>query len=150
VTVRGGEAAFLLAAVRGRTLVLTASDVRAFQLAKAAVRAGIELLLREAGARAEDVDTVFLAGAFGGGLDAWNAASAGLFPAAFAGRTARAGNASLAAAARAAAEEGFVKRVARFARRLAVVDLAGHREFPSWFLRAMEFPRGASAERRPS
>lgn len=137
---RGGEAAFLIARAAGRVLALTASDVRRFQLAKGAIRAGIETLLAEGRAAPESLERVFLAGAFGHGLDAGSAAATGLVPPAFLGKLARAGNAALAAACLAAADPDYALRAARFARRMKVVELAGHREFPSRFLSFMAFP----------
>ena len=47
---------------------LTQSDVRALQVAKAAIRAGISVLLKRAGITEADVDKVFVAGAFGSHL----------------------------------------------------------------------------------
>ncbi len=48
-----------------KDLVFTQGDIRALQLAKAAIRSGIRTLLCEAGCSAEDVDRVYLAGGFG-------------------------------------------------------------------------------------
>ena len=58
----------------------TQHDVRAVQLAKAAIRAGIELLLRERGVAEDDVALVIIAGAFGSYIDVGNAIAIGLLP----------------------------------------------------------------------
>ena len=47
----------------GRAIVIGQGDVRAVQLGKAALRAGIEMLLKER--RVERVDRILLAGTFG-------------------------------------------------------------------------------------
>jgi uncharacterized 2Fe-2S/4Fe-4S cluster protein (DUF4445 family) len=80
----GKEIEFLLvpAGERGalRDLVITRQDVNEIQLAKAAIRAGIEVLLGEAGLVAEQVMRVVVAGAFGTYLDVGSALAVGMFP----------------------------------------------------------------------
>jgi uncharacterized 2Fe-2S/4Fe-4S cluster protein (DUF4445 family) len=46
-------------------VILTQSDVRELQLAKAAISAGLQLLLQQWGAQPYDLDRIYLAGAFG-------------------------------------------------------------------------------------
>ena len=55
-------------------------DVREIQLAKAAVRAGIETLIHEYGIDSEEIDTIYIAGGFGYTLNVQNACRMGLFP----------------------------------------------------------------------
>ena len=64
----------------GRDIALTRHDVSEIQLAKAAIRAGIELLVAAAGARTEAVDEVVIAGAFGTYLDLGSAIAVGMLP----------------------------------------------------------------------
>jgi len=59
---------------------ITAGDIRKLQLAKAAIAAGIEVLLHFAGISIEDVKTLALAGGFGSYMDTRSAARIGLFP----------------------------------------------------------------------
>ncbi len=70
-------------------------DVRALQMAKAAVRAGVEVLLQKAGIRGSQVDQVYLAGGFGYFLDVESAFTIGLMPEAFRGKVIAAGNTAL-------------------------------------------------------
>jgi uncharacterized 2Fe-2S/4Fe-4S cluster protein (DUF4445 family) len=63
-----------------RDIIITRKDVHEIQLAKGAIRAGIEILLFEAGLKAEDVDTWVIAGAFGTYLDLGSALRIGMFP----------------------------------------------------------------------
>ena len=56
-------------------------DVRAVQLAKAAIRTGIELLLRDARLAERDIERVIIAGAFGAYIDVKSGLAVGLFPA---------------------------------------------------------------------
>lgn len=79
---------------------VTQEAVRAIQLAKGAVRAGIEILAKQAGIGFEDIDKVVLAGGFGYYLDPEAAAGIGLLPPELAGKTVTGGNTALAGALR--------------------------------------------------
>ena len=122
-------------------LALTQQDVRDIQLAVAAVRSGIRLMLREFRLEAADLDRVFVAGAFGNSLDIGHAAALGLLPDLHAGKTVFIGNASLAGArlllisrpARAAAEA--------LAARISHVSLATRPDFQDEFVRDLTFDR---------
>ena len=57
------------------------NDVTEIQLAKAAMRAGEEILLKKAGITAEDVDKAFIAGSFGTYLDVQRGSTSACSPA---------------------------------------------------------------------
>jgi uncharacterized 2Fe-2S/4Fe-4S cluster protein (DUF4445 family) len=59
---------------------ITQPDIRELQLAKGAIATGVKLLLRRLEADAEDVDRIYLAGAFGNYIDRLNAGRIGLLP----------------------------------------------------------------------
>lgn len=82
----------------GEPIVFTQGDVRALQLAKGAIRAGIETLLATAGVRAQEVSQICLAGGFGVRMDEHAAIHIGLLPEAFRGRIRPVGNSSLSGA----------------------------------------------------
>ena len=63
-----------------RDIVITQQDVREVQLAKAAIRAGMQLLLEATGHSEKDVDRVIIAGAFGNYIDVASAVTIGMFP----------------------------------------------------------------------
>jgi len=72
---------FLLAAPDpDAPIVLTQRDVRELQLAKAAIRTGIDLLLENAGLSVDDLDEFCIAGGFGSYIDKANAMHLGLIP----------------------------------------------------------------------
>ncbi len=125
-------------------LVLTQEDIRKLQLAKGAVRSGIDILMAEAGAKPGDLECVILSGAFGSGLNPQSAVQIGLIPQSrvqLAGNTALAG-AEMMAASKAAQQEG--ERIARVARHIA---LAGRPDYFEHFLQALNF---ADAQMRRS
>ena len=64
----------------GRDIAISRKDVNEIQLAKAAIRSGIEALLKEAGIPAEAIDLFLIAGAFGTYLDIGSAIRIGMFP----------------------------------------------------------------------
>ncbi|MDR2568703.1 MAG: ASKHA domain-containing protein [Oscillospiraceae bacterium] len=59
---------------------ITAGDIRQLQLAKAAIAAGIEVLIHFAGVSVNDIKLLALAGGFGSYMDLESAARIGLFP----------------------------------------------------------------------
>lgn len=75
---------------------LSNKDIRDLQMAKAAVRAGIEILWRQMGET--QIGSIYLAGGFGYYLDVEAAFSIGLLPEHMRGRTTAVGNTSLAGA----------------------------------------------------
>jgi len=73
---REGKPAFLIT----EGVYLSQRDVRQVQLAKGAIRAGVEFLLRHAGIGAADLDKILIAGSFGFHLTAASLTSIGLLP----------------------------------------------------------------------
>lgn len=64
----------------GRDVVITQEDVNEIQLAKGAIRAGLDVLLQVTDTNADDVAEVIVAGAFGSFLNIESALDTGLFP----------------------------------------------------------------------
>lgn len=81
-----------------RRLSFTQKDIREFQLAKAAVRAGIEILLKRFGVTYKQIDAIYLAGGFGYKIDIEKAMLIGLLPEEFYEKIQAVGNSSLAGA----------------------------------------------------
>jgi len=78
------QAEFVLApasiSAHGRDIIITRKDINEIQLAKAAIRAGIEILLKEAGIDFSELDEFIVAGAFGTYLDIKSTIRTGMFP----------------------------------------------------------------------
>ncbi len=83
----------------GTGVLLTQADIRAIQLAKSAIAAGMLALLNAAGLQPEQVDKLFLAGGFGNCIDVESASAIGLIPAQLASVAVPIGNAAGAGAA---------------------------------------------------
>lgn len=63
-----------------RPISITQGDIRELQLAKAAIRTGIQILLESAGLVDDNIDRVIIAGAFGTYIDVESAIAAGMLP----------------------------------------------------------------------
>lgn len=79
-------------------VVLTQKDIREMQLAKSAVRAGLETLIKKAGLSYADINTVYLAGGFGQYINIDSAVTIGLLPAQLKEKIKVVGNTALAGA----------------------------------------------------
>lgn len=79
-------------------VMIRQEDIRGLQIAKAAVFAGIRLLLKEYGIAREEVEQIYLAGGFGYKLDVDAACEIGLIPVSMKERTIAVGNTALAGA----------------------------------------------------
>ena len=121
-------------------VVISQKDIRELQLGKGAVAAGITVLLREMNITAEEVDRLFLAGAFGNYMDVRHAVMLGLFPGISVEKVEAVGNAAayggrlalLSREKRAAAEE--------LAEKTEHIELSTSAAFYDIFMREMNFP----------
>lgn len=141
--VRDGQAEFVLvpaaATAVGRDVAVTRRDVNEIQLAKGAIRAGLEVLLAEAGIRAESIELFVVAGAFGTYLDLDSACRIGMFPDLPRERFRQVGNAAGTGARHLLLSARLRETAAGLARRVEYVELAGHPAFTALYARALIF-----------
>lgn len=123
----------------GEPIVFTQQDVREIQLAKAAVRAGIEVLLRRFGIGCAEIDTVYLAGGFGFKIDTEKAISIGLLPEGFRGKIRVAGNTSLQGARACLFDGGTLAKAQALAHKAEEISLGGDAFFNQCYMDAMCF-----------
>ncbi len=123
----------------GRDIVITRDDVNEIQLAKAAIRAGIDVLLQEAGAGPEELEEIAVAGAFGSYLDLRSAVRLGLLPDVPLARFRQVGNAAGAGARQMLVDPDSRSEAQAIARRVEYVELAAHPAFHRRFVTAMGF-----------
>ncbi|HXG27087.1 MAG TPA: ASKHA domain-containing protein [Candidatus Binatia bacterium] len=119
-------------------IVITQNDVRAIQLAKAALYAGARLLMDHLGV--ERVDRVKLAGAFGSQIDPLHAMVLGLVPDAPLDRVAAAGNAAGTGALIALLSREARREIERVVRTVEKVETAVEPRFQEHFVEAMAIP----------
>ena len=123
---------------------LTQKDVRQVQLAKAAIRAGLESLLDRAGITEREVHRVLVAGSFGYHLRAASLTGTGLLPSALAAKMETAGNTSKAGAATLLTHAPSRLELETVARTVRGIDLADDPAFGKRFVDHMAFT-GAQA-----
>ena len=127
-------------ASEGRRLriAITQNDVRAIQLAKAALYAGARLLMDHAGI--DTVDEVRLAGAFGSQIDPFHAMVLGLIPDAPLAHVKAAGNAAGTGALIALLSAAARREIEGVVRRVEKIETAVEPRFQEHFVEAMAFP----------
>ncbi len=140
---REGERELLLdAGDGGLPIVFTQNDVRAIQLAKAAVRTGIDMLLKAAGVHEDEIERYVVAGAFGKFLDLEAAARIGLLPAVSSSRIVQVGNAAGAGVRRMLVCLSARRLACQLARRSHYLNLAAQPGFAAHFARRSLFSSG--------
>jgi uncharacterized 2Fe-2S/4Fe-4S cluster protein (DUF4445 family) len=122
----------------GRAIALTQKDVRAVQLAKGALRTGIELLCREM--HMDLPRKILLAGAFGNYINPRDALTIGMFPGLAPEDIKGVGNAAGAGAILTLFDERFAHKAAEISRTTRVLDLSAHPDFQETFINALSFP----------
>lgn len=143
VRIRDKQPEFVLADERetqGTAIVFNQRDVRAVQLAKGAIRAGIQVLLDDAGVREEQIDQVIIAGAFGNYIDLASAVAIGMLPGLPLDRFAQVGNAAGIGAKLALVSYPHRATAQGIAASSQYIELAGSVRFNRAFMRAMSFP----------
>ena len=120
-------------------VTLTQKDVREVQLAKAAIRAGIELLAQKMGVRVEEIQTVSLAGAFGNYLDPASACRIGMIPPVLLKRIVPIGNAAGEGAKLCALSYGEFEYSRQLAKNTEFLELASLPGFQDCYVDALEF-----------
>jgi uncharacterized 2Fe-2S/4Fe-4S cluster protein (DUF4445 family) len=120
-------------------VVLTQKDVREVQLAKAAIRAGIELLCARLGVELAEIRRVCLAGAFGNYLDPASACRIGMIPPVLLDRIQPIGNAAGEGAKLSALSYREFEYAQSLARGTEFLELASLPEFQDCYVDALEF-----------
>ena len=123
----------------GEAIRFTQKDVREFQLAKAAIRAGLEILLREYGCSWTDVGQVYLAGGFGTKIDVENAIAVGLFPAELRGKIQAMGNSALAGCVAYLLYRQRRQAINLLISASSIIDLSRQTEFNDLFMAQLQF-----------
>lgn len=124
----------------GKPIMLTQRDVREVQLAKAAVRAGIEVIAEEFGVEPEEVAQVLLAGGFGNFIRRSHAIRIGLLPPIARDRIEFIGNAASTGAETVLACRDCREEAERISRETEYVELATRADFQAAYMDAIPFP----------
>lgn len=120
-------------------IVFTQKDIREIQLAKSAVRAGIETLIKRSGLSYEMIDTVYLAGGFGYKINIEKAIHIGLLPEEFAGKIKVIGNSSLAGAIQYLTDDNAKEKIEKIKLISKEIELANDKDFNDLYMDHMFF-----------
>lgn len=123
-------------------VILLQKDIRALQLAKAAIAAGIETLLDVSDTDPDDIDTFYIAGGFGSHLNIRSAARIGLIPEKLADKVRVIGNAALMGASQLLLDQRKVEEVRKIAKDSKHKNLGGDPKFNEYYMDHMFFPEG--------
>ncbi|HET9694490.1 MAG TPA: ASKHA domain-containing protein, partial [Steroidobacteraceae bacterium] len=138
VVPQGRTFAYVLHESAQQTIVVTQNDVRAIQLAKAALMAGIRLLMERLGT--PTVDRIRLAGAFGAHIDVKYATVLGMIPDCDLSQVSSAGNAAGTGARIALLDSRSRATIEQLVRRVEKVETALEPRFQDHFVEAMAIP----------
>jgi len=117
---------------------ISGQDIRKIQLAKAAIRAGIETLMARSGKKYEDIDSVLIAGGFGAYMKIKSACAIGLLPPALMGKTRHVGNSAGKGAAIALRSEGRAM-LEEISKKCRYEELSSSALFNDKYIEAMMF-----------
>jgi len=135
-----GQPAFILAGEGKEIVVLTQKDIRQLQLAKAAIQAGILLLLKNAGYEISQIQQILLAGAFGNYISKENAVRIGLLPNIAMEKIHFVGNAAGSGAQMALTSQPSRKIAEQLATKINYLEIAHQTEFQMIFSECLLFP----------
>ncbi len=120
---------------------LTQKDIGEVQLAKAAIAAGIQLLLKKRNIEESQIQTVYLAGGFGNYMNAENAARIGLIPESFVKKVQCVGNIAGEGAKIALLNKNERHEIERAVQSIEFLELAACPEFQDCFVDELGFER---------
>ncbi len=136
IIVAGGKGS-----LSGEAIIITQGDVRELQLAKAAIRTGINVLMQSAGLAARDVKRVIIAGTFGNYIDIKSAIRVGMLPDLPVRRFSQVGNAAGAGACLVLVSEAARGKTEEMARRVKYLELADRPDFMESYVELLRFAK---------
>jgi uncharacterized 2Fe-2S/4Fe-4S cluster protein (DUF4445 family) len=138
---RGEEGAeFVLHASERKDIVLTEADIDNVIRAKAALFAGVSVLLREVGLSLDVVERVYIAGGFGNYLNIDKAIMIGMLPDIPKDKFSFIGNSSIAGACLCLLSSGMRQEADEIARKMTYMELSVSRGFMDEYMSALFLP----------
>lgn len=130
----------------GESIKLYQKDIREFQMAKSAIRAGVEILMQEYGCQVTDIKQIYLAGGFGTNLLADDVVVTGILPQEWKDKIIPIGNGALQGAVKVGMEKAEchktmegIQVIQNIRNRAKNVSLAEHDSFQEMYLKHMDF-----------
>ncbi|HIE27277.1 TPA: DUF4445 domain-containing protein, partial [Candidatus Poribacteria bacterium] len=125
----------------GKAITITQNDVREIQLAKGAIRAGIQVLLDKKGYSQDDIQKIVIAGAFGNYIGVNSAVNIGMLPDIPLDRFEQVGNAAGMGVKMVLISRGMRAKVENLAGKVHYIDLIAEPGFNKTFAKATYLPK---------
>ncbi|MBU3220390.1 ASKHA domain-containing protein [Clostridium algidicarnis] len=120
-------------------IYISQKDIRQIQLAKGAIAAGVILMLEEIGLRIDDIQKIYIAGAFGYHVNPDNIKIIGLIPKGFSGEICFLGNTSLEGSRLALINKECLQKVYDIKENMKVLELSLRESFQEVFVSQLNF-----------
>ncbi len=120
-------------------IAITQKDIRELQNAKAAIAAGINVLVKQSGISFSDIKNVYLAGGFGTYINIDSALKIGLIPAELKGRIQSVGNAAGQGAIEALISKDSLFQANTLSKKIKYIELSGSKDFNDFYIDCMMF-----------
>ena len=124
----------------GNDVALQKADIRAVQLAKAAIAAGMRTMMKAAGITPAEISQLYIAGGFGSHLNIESAVAIGLIPEEFLDKVTVIGNGSLTGSSMMLLDRNLQQQAAAIAENSTHVNLGGNPVFNEQYIEQMFFP----------
>ena len=124
---------------KGKKLALKQKDIRQIQLAKSAIRAGVESLIKKAGIALNDIDQVYLAGGFASNIHVGNMIRIGLIPQELENKIHISGNSSLGGGVKYLLDKDCKQSLNIIREKSRDINLSMDSEFNDLFIKNMYF-----------
>jgi len=138
-----GANAFLIVppweTAHGRAIMLTQNDITSLQLAKGAISAGINILIKKCNITTNDIKEVILAGAFGNYMNPHSACTIGLIPPELENKIKLVGNAAGTGSMLALLSNDEYEHSNDIANKVAYIELGAQKDFNREFAHGMQF-----------
>lgn len=118
---------------------LSQKDIRQVQLAKGAVRAGIEFLMRSKDITADKIDKVMIAGSFGYHLRAKSLINIGLLPMEFEDKVDFVGNTSKSGGQIFLLNNSYREEMEQVVKKVDIIELSSYKDFDKVFVQSLGF-----------
>jgi uncharacterized 2Fe-2S/4Fe-4S cluster protein (DUF4445 family) len=145
VVERDGVFDFLVAAegesLTQRPLFLKQKDIRELQLAKGAVAAGVQMLMKKMGVDIKDIDRIYLSGALGNYINPYSAMRIGLIPTVDLAKIKSLGNAASTGATLALLSKTHWQKASEITQIMKHIELSSCQDFNDCFVENLDFPQ---------
>lgn len=120
-------------------IAITQKDIRELQNAKAAIAAGINVLVKQSGISFSDIKNVYLAGGFGTYINIDSALKIGLIPSELRGRIQAVGNAAGQGAIEGLVSQDCLSQANSISKKIKYVELSSSKDFNDFYIDCMMF-----------